>query len=392
MSIKNYTAFSFDDFLQDDYFISSMKTPTPESSKYWVQFRKENKNVKNFDAARDYIKSINKYHYTLSLREVEEILRAIHQKKDQKHKRRLYYLSVCAVAASVALLVFFRFLENEETVHEPVKPDIASFSDLVRPNIKTGEIQLMLSDEQSVFFDQNETVISYDTIGITVNKETIVQNEDAIYNQLIVPLGKRSILKLADGTKVWVNSDSRLIYPVSFAQDLREIYVDGEVYLEVAEESQRPFVVKTKNIDIRVLGTKFNVAAYEADNEQKVVLVSGSVQINPKNIGENILLLPDQMYLSENGHDRVETVDTKKYTSWIDRIYYCENENMEIILQRLSRYYGVEIICDPSIAKEIFSGKLDLKDNVSDIFSGISFTLPISFEENDGKYLIYMKK
>ena len=394
MTNKNYTEFSFEEFLQDDYFISSIRKPTPESSKFWDQYCKKNINLQNFDAAKIYIESINKYHSTLSFQEINEIRREINKKKDRKkHNLRLYYISACA-AAGIALLIFFKFQGTTDLTPASSKQDIVSFADMSRPDIMVNDIQLVLSDEQTILFDQKETVITYDSTGIIVDKESVAKNGSggSGFNQLIVPLGKRSVLNLSDGTKVWVNSDSRLIYPVSFAKDIREIYVDGEIFIEVAEEIRRPFVIQTKDMNIQVLGTKFNVTAYEADNEKKVVLVSGSVQVTSKKDEKITRLLPEQMYWSEDGQSHVEKVDTRKYISWIDGVHYCENENLESILLRLSRFYGVEIICDPSIAKVVFSGKLDLKENMSDIFEGISFTLPISFTENNGKYNIFQIK
>ena len=388
VSHKNYSEFSFEDFLQNDFFISSMKNTTPETSEYWDQFQKENKNLKNFDAAKDFIESINTYHYNLSSYEINKIKQGIHKKKyRRKHNQNLFYWSI-GVAASIALLIIFRFtgVENKEIISP--KPDIMAFADITKSENKAEDIQLILSDKQTIRLDQEETVITYDTTSISVDKKTITQNETSGFNQLIVPLGKRSILNLSDGTKVWVNADTRLIYPVSFANDVREIFVDGEIYIEVTTDAKRPFVVKTKDLDVRVLGTKFNVTAYNADDEKKIVLVSGSVQINSKKDEKTTRLHPNQMYISGKEQNHIENVDTKKYTSWIDGIYYCENENLGSILQRLARYYGVEITCDLPISKVVFSGKLDLKDSLSDIFNNISFTLPISYVEENGKIMI----
>jgi hypothetical protein len=365
-----------------------MKNPTPETSEYWTHFLEENKNLETFNAAKDCIESINTYHYTLSPREVNEIKQAIHKKKNRrKYNRRLLYLSI-GVAASIALVMIFRFAGVEKEKITNLHPDIMTFADMTKSEGKVEDVQLILSDEQTILLDREEIIITYDTTSIVVNKKAIVQNETSGFNQLVVPLGKRSILNLSDGTKVWVNSDTRLIYPVSFAGDTREIFVDGEIYLEVVADVKRPFVVKTKDVDVQVLGTKFNVTAYDADDDKKIVLISGSVQINSKKNKNTTRLLPDQMYTLEKGHSHIETVDTKKYISWIDGIYYCENEYLSSIFQRLSRYYGVEIICDQSISKVVFSGKLDLKDNLSDIFKNISFSLPISYMEENEKYVI----
>lgn len=384
---KCYSKFSFEDFLQDDYFISSMKNPTPESSKFWNQFLKEEKNT-NFEAAKLWIESYNRYHYSLSPKEISDIMQGIHKKKNRrKTVRRLYYWSVAA-AASIALILFLKYLPTDNKDSISVKQDITTFADISRPEVKGTETQLILSQEQTILLSQKETSITYDSTGIVVDNHVVTKDEITGFNQLIVPLGKKSILNLSDGTKIWVNSDSRLIYPVAFEKDSREIYIDGEMYIEVAEETNRTFTVRTKDMSVQVMGTKFNITAYEKDNEKGIVLVSGLVNIVLEKDKTITQLHPNQMYYYEKGESHIEQVNIQKHISWIEGYYYCEKESLGNILQRLSRHYGIEIVCDPSVAGVIYSGKLDLKENLYDIIVGISFTLPISFSENDGKYVI----
>ena len=388
---KGYAKFSFEDFLQDDYFISSIKKPDAESKKFWEQFRKENQNLENFEAAKDWIESINQYHDTLSPTEVDEIRQGINKKNNpRKQTRRFYYwYAGIAAAACIAFVMLFKFLDKENIETLSYKLNITSFADIHGFDAKEKDIQLVLPDERTIHLDQEEAVITHDTTGIVVDKykEVIAQSDNEGFNQLIVPYGKRVKLNLSDGTSVWVNSGSRLIYPVVFEDEGREVFVEGEIYIEVAEDNARSFTVKTKDVDVRVLGTKFNVSAYEVEKEI-IVLVSGAVQIISKK-DENITdLLPNQMYWSENGQSHVKVVDTRKYISWIDGIYFCEKESLGAILQKLSVFYGVEIVCEPSISKVIFSGKLDLKENLSDIIDGISFTIPISYAVENGKYTI----
>ena len=388
ISHRKYAEFLFEDFLQDDFFVSSIKNPTPETLAYWNGFCEQNENIENYTAAKDCIESINTYNYILSPQSVEEIRKSIHQKINRKKRiHQLSYLGVGVAACIVLLMVIPFWVTNKKEIAE-LNPDIVAYADMSKSKNKSSEIQLVLSDEQTILLEQEETIITYDTTGIIVDKKAIAQDETSGFNQLIVPLGKRSVLNLSDGTKVWVNSDTRLIYPVHFAENSREIFVDGEIYIDVVADAQRPFIVKTKDLDIQVLGTKFNVMAYDTDNEKKIVLVSGSVQINSKKEGNITRLRPDQMYTVQDGESQVQTVNTEKYISWINGIYYCQDESLGSILQRLSRYYGIEISCEPSISGVMFSGKLDLKDNLSEIFNNISFSLPISYVEESGKYKI----
>ena len=328
---NRFFEFSFEEFLQDDYFISSIISPTSESIEFWEQFVCENhSNLNHFKAAKRYIDSINSCHYTLSPAEIDKMYCDIFQKRSLKiPNRKLFYSFTGSIAAAIfVLLVYFLFhgVENQEA-----------------------------------------------------------KNTD--YVLLEVPFEKTINLILPDGTSVWINSGSQLKYPAVFKSDKREIYVEGEIYLEVAKETQRPFIVRTKNLDVQVLGTKLNINSYIPENE-KVILISGSVEIISKKDNTITRLLPEQMYSIENGQSHINKVDMQKYISWIEGIYYFENENLGNILQRLSIHYGVEISCDPSISDVIFSGKLNLRESLSDIIEGISFTIPITFTENNRNYVI----
>lgn len=389
---KDYAAFSFEDFLQDDFFISSVKEPTTDSVAFWTQFEKENERLQPYHAAKDFIESVHLYQSVLSPDEKKEMKKTIHRKYNAgKLRRRLAYISISTAAVLLLGLGIFYFSRLGNTSGTGQVTDILTFAEqTVSDAIQDAkDVQLMLSDNQVIHLKQEETVITYDTTSIVVDKKAIAQDKMSSFNQLVVPVGKRSVLNLSDGTKVWVNSGTRVIYPVSFEEKERVVFVDGEIYLEVAEDKKRPFIVKTKSLDVQVLGTRFNVTAYDADEEKTVVLVSGSVQVNTPNDKNKTRLLPKQRYVSKADAGYIEMVDPQKYIAWIDGLYYCEDTNLHSIFQRLSRYYGVEITCAPSIGNELFSGKLDLKENLTEIFDGIAFTIPITYTEKDGKFMIH---
>ena len=207
---------------------------------------------------------------------------------------------------------------------------------------------------------------------------------------MIIPYGKRSTITFSDGTKAWVNSGTRLVYPVEFKKEQREVFVVGEIYIEVAEDKARPFIVKTSDIEVKVLGTKFNVSAYESDKTKNVVLVSGSVKVSAKSSNkDDVLLSPNQMYSVTNGVAGVKNVDVNKYIMWIDGLYYFESAKLGDILNRLSRYYGKIIIYDNTVAELRCTGKLDMKDEMQEILQGLTHTVPISYKQNvDGVHVI----
>lgn len=127
-------------------------------------------------------------------------------------------------------------------------PDIATFAVQTKTELPaTEETLLILAEDKVVSLKEKETTITYDSVAIKANEENISKKELAVYNQLVIPRGKRSVLTFSDGSKVWVNAGTRVIYPTEFEKDKREIYVDGEIYIEVARDEERPFYVRTKD-------------------------------------------------------------------------------------------------------------------------------------------------
>jgi ferric-dicitrate binding protein FerR (iron transport regulator) len=205
--------------------------------------------------------------------------------------------------------------------------------------------------------------------------------------ELIVPPGKRSTLTFAEGSRMWVNAGTRVVYPAVFDKRQRKIYVDGEVYLEVATDEDCPFVVKTKTLNVEALGTSFNVAAYESDSVRNIVLVSGAVRVHADS-SHDVILAPNEMYSWSDGSAEVKPVDVANHIAWKSGVYQYQSESLEVILKRLSRYYGQEIICSPQAAYLKCSGKLDLKDDLQQVLEGISQTAPVICSNDGGKYII----
>ena len=184
--------------------------------------------------------------------------------------------------------------------------------------VDTGEVKevtLVVSDRKKVELANNAKV-AYNASGqVSVNsvklKEPSVQKEEASaqtsseeameYNQLIVPKGRRSMIVLADNSKMWINSGSKVIYPRAFKGDRREIFVEGEVYLKVSRDESKPFIVNTSAFDVEVLGTSFNVSAYKGDAHASVVLVEGAVDVKDA-ADKHVLMQPNErVQLDEAG-------------------------------------------------------------------------------------------
>lgn len=198
-----------------------------------------------------------------------------------------------AAAACVMLAVVGYYRLQPSTV-----PDIEMFiRQADTPVFTQKEVQLVLSEQKTLLLETQKSTIRYDSTAIRINnaEKTIPKKEAATFNQLVVPYGKQTTLTLADGTRVWINAGSRLVYPVVFEKQKREIYVEGEIYMEVAHDAERPFSVHTGKMDVCVLGTKFYISSYGRDRTQEVVLLSGSVSVAPAGRSDRgIRIVPGQ--------------------------------------------------------------------------------------------------
>lgn len=310
-------------------------------------------------------------------------------KSEIKKKRIPLYKYVAVTAACIAILLALPNLirqESDEIVNFANNSEKVDFH-----NTKTS---LILSDNKTVLLDEKDAKVEYDASDIKINeKSTISKEESSTYNQLVTPYGKRSTIVFADGSKAWVNSGTRVIYPVEFKENQREIYVDGEIYIEVSEDKSRPFIVKSAMLDVKVLGTKFNVSAYGSDIQQRVVLVSGSVQVLPKDVKQKqALLAPRQMYTVSDGNADVQYTNVSQHISWIDGFYNFESMKFGDILNRLSRYYQKDIHFDKHVAELKCTGKLDMKDDLAEVLNGLTNTVPVKCVQNtDQSYTISLK-
>jgi Fe2+-dicitrate sensor, membrane component len=273
--------------------------------------------------------------------------------------------------------------------------DIIEFASAIKVNEGLSSTQLLLPREEAVTIDSPESTIAYSKNGNTVvidsNRE-ISQNVDngvVQYNTVVVPYGKRSQVILSDNTIVWLNSGSRLVYPARFSEEKREVYLEGEALFEVTHNENHPFHVLTKDIEVKVLGTVFDLSAYEEDSMVNTVLERGSVEVvyNKSLFGSSTSKMVPGKLASYSLTDKsisMQDVDTKDFTSWKDGYLAFKQKSLESIIRRLSRYYDVSIEFEnPELAQETFSGYLDLRNSAMQVLSMISETMEIEIIQTD---------
>ncbi len=268
--------------------------------------------------------------------------------------------------------------------------------------IKTGSDKaiLTLANGQQVVLEKGKT---YKSNNATSTGEELVYSKDAAitkeeYNTITTPRGGQFQLQLADGTEVWLNSDSKLRYPVRFVGNQRVVELEGEAYFVVTKDKTKRFIVKSPKTAVTVLGTSFNVSAYTDDNFVATTLEEGKVKMSFAN--SEVQLVPgEQGFVNKNKNQGLEvtTVDTRNFTSWKDGEFYFEHENLESILKKVSRWYNVDFVfMNESLKHKKFTGAVRKSESITFLMNIISKTAPITYkivkEENNAYGIQIAKK
>ena len=288
----------------------------------------------------------------------------------------------CAAIMVMPLLVCGYFVSSEWK-----SPEVM-IADNVEIVPGTGRAQLIMADGRFLKLEQKEDM-KLDLPGVKVvatGKKIVyraIEEETSTpkveeYNILVVPRGGEYMLELSDGTKVWLNSDSELRFPVTFVGDRRSVEIEGEAYFEVAKDEGKPFHVLANGSDIKVVGTSFNVMTYRG--RTVTTLVEGKVCLTYKD--ESVLMVPDRQaeVITETGKILMREVDARNFTLWKDGVFYFENAALETIAERLSQWYDVNIIFNDEALKQLrYSVEMKRYNNIQDLLTKIEKTQKVKF-------------
>lgn len=396
--IEKYLKYSTDDFLLDDFFIRSIRHSDEHAALFWSNFLDSNPpNVQQYIQAKDFILTIcDSKSLTVAMPDAEQDdffakIMDINKSNLKRKKAISRYMIAAAttVAASIAIVVSLHFFRNSNSPSDP-GVDLVYYVQQGQDSIdfNSQNIRLKLSEDRTITSNQYDQEYLYSAENIVIAGEEISKEESSEFNQLMVPYGKRSRLTLSDGTKIWVNAGTIVTYPVEFGKKSREIYVLGEVFLDVTHDPNRPFIVKTGKFDVQVLGTKFNVSSYK-DEEESVVLVSGSVKVSLTGSDKEAILRPNEIFKVGEGKEMIEQTDIEFYTSWVDEIYIFRDEQMDVLMKRLSKYYGKTIKCSPAVGLIKCSGKLNIADSFDSILDTLSKITGMKYKVSGNHYDIY---
>ena len=215
----------------------------------------------------------------------------------------------------------------------------------------------------------------------------------AAMNTITVPAGQRVNLTLSDGTTVWLNARSEMVYPAVFSGAKREVKLDGEGYFEVKHDKESPFVVHTRKCDIEVLGTKFNVEAYSDSEEFSTSLMEGSVKVTDNSaVSASVLLKPDQEVHMKDGRLLVSFIDDYDHFRWRDGLVCFDKIAFSELMKRFEKCYGISIVVENKKLEEYScSGKFRISDGLDNALRILQRNAKYTFERNDDNTIVYIK-
>lgn len=220
--------------------------------------------------------------------------------------------------------------------------------------------------------------------NIPVFMKKDVQQEIAL-NTIKVPAGQRVEVTLADGTHIWLNARSEFSYPVSFNGDKREVYLKGEAFFEVAKNKDRKFIVNTGRCEVEVLGTQFNVEAYD-ENEFSTALIRGSVKVTDKSQpNESVVLEPNNAVSLYNGKLTVTPITDFNPYSWKEGLITFKDINFKDLMKKLEKNFGIRIIVDNhTLDNYACSGKFRTSDGIEQVLRALQQDAHFTFERESG--------
>lgn len=363
----------------------------------WLLESKENKDLYSRICNYGNLEKRNKEYASIK---VSERWEKVHSSITRR-KRRIYFYKIAKLAAIFILpllgaLIFL--LTNDFTKQEQVQQ--VSY---IEPG--TSKAVLILDDGRSYELDTAKKLAIVEKGGAMIeNSENgLIYKElsnDTIkpdhgikslsFNEIRIPRGGEYKFQLSDGTMVYLNSMTSIKYPVLFSGNTREIELSGEAYFDVAHNPSKPFIVKSKHLNIEVLGTSFNVSSYDDNSFVETTLVEGKVRITDENgeRGSGWVLKPSYQarFDKQKKIMDINKVNIAVYTSWKDGYFVFQDERLEDIMVILSRWYNIDISFDnPSIKEIMFGGRVNRYENIEPILDIITSTEKVDVEISTDK-------
>ena len=384
--------------IEDPQFLKWIFHTNPKTETYWeVYFLEHPDKKEKILELKKQFSGLKFENETFLSSEKDELSKRVLNRIDQDRKNTRYrtrfasflkYAAVAVVFAVIGGLLVYLNMSKESVYQQQYAGQIMQF-----PLRHQGPL-LITANGDHVDLKKSNSIVDYSSLGtVVLNNDTVIHTSDeaSAMNQLVIPYGNQSRVVLSDNTVVWLNAGSRLVYPTQFKGKNREVMLFGEAFFEVSKNPEKPFIVKTSDLQIKVLGTKFNVSAYAEDSFIQTVLEEGRVAIRRNHAAfyeRDLVLAPNQMasYSKTSDKTKVYSVDIDYYTLWTKGLLSFDKTDYSQVLKKVERFYNVSFhFSDPSLGIIRISGKLDLKqkmDEVLEYLEKVSATKIYKIEDN----------
>ena len=292
------------------------------------------------------------------------------------------WLAAASVILVLALGTYFLYTDQSTSQNKVVK--IEDPADIKAP--ESNRAMITLSDGRRVYLDSavNGTLASQSGTNVikTADGQIVYQHANGVisnevqYHTLTNPRGSKVIdMQLSDGSRIWLNAESSLTYPVAFSGDVRKVGITGEAYFEVAHDASKPFKVTKGDVEVAVLGTHFNVNAYDDEVQIKVTLLEGSVKVSTtKQHNASTILKPGQQaILTINTKPAtLNNVDLESVMAWKNGLFILNGTGLEDLMRQVGRWYDVDVMYTGKVPARKFGGTISRNVNLSSLLMGLN--------------------
>jgi ferric-dicitrate binding protein FerR (iron transport regulator) len=311
----------------------------------------------------------------------QKLLDTIQPERKSKHRKIIFWLSAAASVIIIAGVLLYTTISRRKNDTSLVVPSVAKVNDVQPGQFKAkltladGSVVVLDSFSNGRLVQQGNTNV-YSKNGQLVYKPSGKQNE-VLYNTLSTSKAQTYATVLSDGTKVWLNSESSIHYPVAFNDDVRKVEITGEAYFEVApsigKNGKRPFIVSAGGMHVEVLGTHFNINSYEDEPAMKTTLLEGKVRIRAAATNAQTILNPGEQAILKHGqNDKISVdkeVDVDAEVAWRFGYFNFDNVDLKTMMRQLERWYDVEVEYQGEIPDIKFLGKIPRELSLSQLLN-----------------------
>lgn len=310
--------------------------------------------------------------------------------KDRSIFYKKRYTKFFKYAAAIVVLIGLTYFFKDNFIAGPQIEIPVPKEESITIRLDNGQLEKIDINGSKEVLDKYGKIVGVQEKDQIKYGEEVSDEEELVYNILNVPYGKTFKVILSDGTSVHLNAGTELKYPVKFLRgNERKVFLIGEAYFEVTEDAQHPFVVNTENIDIKVLGTKFNVTSYKNDAITSAVLVSGSVEVtNKTSNNEKVIIKPDERAYVSQSEMNIDVVDVDKHLAWTKGILMFRDDRFEDILKKLERFYNITITNEYTDLNNVrYNGTFDI-ENIIQVLKAFQVNTTFNYQIKNNAIII----